>query len=50
MSFEQTLKEVKKLNQARNFNNKLNGQGKNNKLADLNSSIIRAKLSELKVK
>lgn len=48
MSFDQVLKEVKKLNQARNFNNKLNKD--NEKLAQLNSSIIRAKLSELKTK
>ena len=41
------LNEIKKLNQARRFNNSLNGQGKNNKLADANSSIIRAKLHEL---
>ena len=48
MSFETILKEVKKLNQARNFNNKLNKY--NETLAQLNSSIIRAKLSELKAK
>ena len=41
------LNEIKKLNQARRFNNSLNGQGKNEQLADANSSIIRAKLHEL---
>ena len=48
MQFEQIMKEIKKLNQARNFNNKLNKD--NEKLAQLNSTIIRAKLSELKAK
>ena len=47
MEFERILKEIKKLNQARKFNNSLNGQGKNEVLASLNSSIIRAKLQEL---
>ena len=41
------LNEIKKLNQARRFNNSLNGQGKNEQLADANSSIIRTKLHEL---
>ena len=45
---EVLLKEVKKLNQARKFNNILNGQGKNEALAEANSFIIRAKLQELK--
>lgn len=45
--FEKILKEVKKLNQARRFNSALNGNGKNEALADANSSIIRAKLAEL---
>jgi hypothetical protein len=48
MTFEKILKEVKKLNQARRFNNSLNGQGKNEKLAQLNSSVIRAELEKLK--
>ena len=41
------LNEIKKLNQARMFNNSLNGQGKNEQLADANSYTIRAKLHEL---
>ena len=48
MEFERILKEVAKLNQARKFNNALNGDGKNEKLAEANSLIIRAKLDELK--
>ena len=44
-NFEKILKEIKKLNQARRFNNQLN---KDNKaLAEANSFIIRAKLQEL---
>ena len=42
------LNEIKKLNQARRFNNSLNGQGKNEQLANANSYTIRAKLHELK--
>ena len=42
------LNEIKKLNQARRFNNSLNGKGKNEQLADINSYTIRAKLHELK--
>ena len=41
------LNEIKKLNQARRFNNRLNGQGKNEQLANINSYTIRAKLYEL---
>ena len=48
MTFERVLKEVKKLNQARRFNNRLNGQGKNNKLLSLNSYTIRTELERLK--
>ena len=48
MTFEKILKEIKKLNQARRFNNSLNGQGKNNKLLSLNSYTIRAELERLK--
>ena len=48
MEFEKILKEIKKLNQARRFNNALNGNGKNTELAQANSFIIRAKLDELK--
>ena len=40
------LNEIKKLNQARRFNNSLNGQWKNEQLADANSYTIRAKLHE----
>ena len=47
MEFERILKEIKKLNQARKFNNQLNGQGKNEALQEANSFIIRAKLAEL---
>lgn len=46
--FNDILKELKKLNQARRFNNVLNGKGINDALADANSLIIRAKLAELK--
>ena len=44
------LNEIKKLNQARRFNNSLNGQGKNEQLADANSYKIRAKLHELEIR
>ena len=45
--FDKILDEVKKLNQARRFNNALNGNGKNEALASANSLVIRAKLAEL---
>lgn len=48
MEFDKILKEVKKLNQARKFNNALNGQGENEELAEANSFVIRTKLQELK--